>query len=273
MARGTGYIADLPSHQGEDLRTRPLVHDERGLFTRDELVGASRSKDWRHLVDRPLDQGSTEACVAFFISNGVYLRGRVAEAQGIGPRVARPSMLHLWAMTRYLDQEQAGVPVERRQLVNVGTRPRNAFLAAQTHGLIAEDRWDFDPADMNVPPPFDADIAGADALLTGYYAIGAEHAFDMMCSALDRGHFPGFAIDAYENLFDHNGTSTYDEPRGEQRGAHMVTAVGYRPDEILIWNSYGPGWGDDGFAWFSRRLIESTFVKQRFVVTGAPSSH
>lgn len=273
MLRGTGYIADLPSHQGEDLRTRPLVHDEFGLLTRDEIVGAARSKDWRHLVDGPKDQGPTESCVWQFISNGVYLRGRVQEVQGIGPRVARPSVLYGWAMTRLLDQEQDGVPVERRQLVNVGCRPRTAFMSAQAHGLIADDRWDFDPADMNVEPPFDADIAGADALLTGYYALGAEHSFEMMCGALDRGHFPGFAIDAYDNLFDYNGTATYREPRGEIRGAHMLTAVGFRPDEILIWNSWGRGWGDDGYAWFSRELIESTFVKQRFVVTGAPAAH
>lgn len=273
MLRGTGYIADLPSHQGEDLRTRPLVHDELGLLTREEIVGVARSKDWRHLCDGRPDQSSTEACVWFFLSNGVYLRGRVQEAQGIGPRVERPSVLYGWAMTRYLDQEQDGVPVDRRQLVNIGCRPRNAFLAAQRHGLVSEERWSFDPADMNVAPPMDNDIAAADALLTGYYAIGGDHAFDLMCSALDRGHFPGFAIDAYENLFDHNGTSTYDEPRGAQRGAHMLTCVAYRPDEICVWNSWSASWGDDGFAWFSRRLVESTFVKQRFVVTGAPASH
>jgi hypothetical protein len=261
MPRGLGYIPDAIEHQIEDEVERAIVGGPRALLSGSSF-GASR--EWRHLVDRVADQGATNSCVGQWLSNAVYLAGRAAEVMGTGARVKRPSALWSYAIARWKDAHGL--------LVDDGCQPRSMMLGAQEHGIVAEDRWPFDPADVNVAPPFDADVAGADAHLTGWYGIGAAHASDLMRSALDRGHFPGFAIDVYDNFYDHNGTATYDEPKGEWRGSHMITAVAHRPGAICILNSWSKHWADDGYAWLSDALIESVHVRQRLVITAAPAS-
>lgn len=264
MAKGFGYVPDPLEYQIEDEVDRMLIGGASSL-----LPGVSHgtSKEWRHLVDRVPNQGPTNSCVGWWLSSAVYLAGRAAEVMGTGERVERPSALWSYALARWKDPAtQVG------RLTDDGCQPRAMMRGAQENGLVAEKRWPFDPADVNVPPPFDADVAGADAFLTGWYGIGASHAADMMRSALDRGHFPGFAIDVYDNFYAYNGTSTYDIPRGSWQGSHMVTVVGHRPGELCILNSWGREWGDDGYAWLTDELVESAYVKQRLVVTAAPAS-
>ena len=259
IKRGTGFIPDRLQHVVEDREVRPLF-DRAGVS---RLVGVdqsfARSRDWRHLIDQVQDQSTTSSCVSQFVSSGVFLAGAAQNNP-----IPRPSALWAYAVGRWSDQ--------RDELVDNGCRPRDMLAALAIHGLISAERWPFAVADVNVGPPIDADISAADALLTDWYAVAeGPDAPDQNRAALDKGHFPGIAIDVHEGFFDYQG-GIYDEPEGELKGLHMVTCVGYRPGSILILNSWGDGWGDQGCCWLSDRFVASHYAKQGVAIAAAPAA-
>jgi hypothetical protein len=259
MARGMGFICDTLADVFAAREERPLVGGGVGSLFSGRTTGHATSRDWRHLLDHVVDQGPTNSCVGQFLSSAVYLAG-----QAQNEPVKRPSALWSYAGARWRDNY--GV------LEDIGCRPTQLMLAGQEHGLVAEERWPFEVASVNVPPPFDADVAGADALLTGWYSADLMDVPLALRLALDKGHFPGVAMEVRDSFYDVRPFDVFDEPRGEFRGNHMVTLVGYRPGAFLLLNSWGRGWGDDGSCWVSDRFIASHYCKQRMVVTAAPAS-
>ena len=51
------------------------------------------------------------------------------------------------------------------------------------------------------------------------------------------------------------------------RGGHAVTVVGYTSDRFIIRNSWGTGWGDDGFGYASEAYINAAFFPESYGVT------
>lgn len=249
---GYGWLPDRPEDIAEDLASRHVGL----LLGRD--VSFVPERDWSKYLDVVLDQGKTNTCVWQWLSNAVFLAGAVH-----GVPVVRPSVRYGYAVTQWLDRPYA-------PLRDVGCRAVVAMRAAQKHGLIATGRWPFDAANVTETPPFDCDIAGADALLTGWYRVdNADPA--ILRTAVDRGHFPGFAIDVHENFEAYRGKGVYDTPAGAWLGRHMLTVVGYTENTFKVLNSWGTGWGDDGFGYLSDAFVMSRFVRDRLVVTGAPA--
>lgn len=261
---GFGFIPDRLAHTEEDAIARPLF-GTTGSSSLDQVGDDyASSRDYRHLDDGVTNQLSTNSCWAQFVSNACYLAGQEAHWRGTGPAINRPSVLWAYAVGRY--------KTTFGKLVDLGTRPRDGLEGLGEHGLVAEKDWAFNAAEINDAPPFDLDLKAIDSKLTGYYFIGdAAASPEQMRAANDKGHFPGLALDVHESFIDHNGDGVYEEPSGDLRGLHMVTVVGYRPGSILIKNSWGTNWGDDGYAWLSDRFVRSHYVKHRCVITAAPS--
>jgi hypothetical protein len=51
------------------------------------------------------------------------------------------------------------------------------------------------------------------------------------------------------------------------RGGHAVAVVGYTSDRFIIRNSWGTGWGDEGFAYASEEYINNAFFPESYGVT------
>ena len=45
------------------------------------------------------------------------------------------------------------------------------------------------------------------------------------------------------------------------RGGHAVAIVGYTPDYFIIRNSWGPGWGNEGYAFASMEYVKSAITE------------
>jgi len=241
--------------------TEAEVEHDRICNGIERLVGSPLAADmwidYSRFVDRVCDQGPTQSCVANWFSTACYLAG-----QAQGKLVPRPSRRWAYAVARYT--RTPGV------LIDTGSSARMMCVGSSRHGIVSEERLPFEPAKIDEPPPFDADIAGADALFTGYYR--AESALDIR-RALSLGHFPGTAIRVYEDFERIGGDGAiYDVPSGAFRGQHMITAVGCKPGAILYINSWGTGWGMGGYAWLSDRFVDSHDAFDKYVVTSAPVS-
>lgn len=248
--RGMGCIPDRLIDAERDASDRHIGH----------LVGASASYpdsiDFRKYLDAVPDQGATSRCVAWYVSSAVYLAGQVR-----GTPVPRPSAKWNYDVARYVDTP--GV------LVDIGSRCWSMLQGLGQHGMISEARLPSTNENVNEPPPFDADLYGADALLTGYYKLEGRLS-TLIRMTLAAGHLPGFAMVVHESFQDLARGELYDEPDGMELGRHMVTCIGYRPGAILLLNSWGRFWADDGFCWVSDRFVDSHYVFDRYAITAAP---
>ena len=55
---------------------------------------------------------------------------------------------------------------------------------------------------------------------------------------------------------------------GTERGGHAVCVVGYRSDgRFIIRNSWGTGWGDQGFGYATPAYIEAGFFDEAYGIT------
>lgn len=251
--KGFGAIPDRLLDAEYDARHRHVA----------QLVGASPSAlpddvDWSKLLDRIPDQGATSSCVGQAFSTAIYLTGQAQAAP-----VPRPSASWLYALARYYDTP--GV------LVDIGSRPRSAVLAALRYGIVAETRAPFDAARINDAPPFDVDAAAADAMFTGYYRVAGDVPL-LLRMALARGHVPMLSMVVHESFQDLGAGQVYAEPEGTELGRHMVCVAGYRPGAFLVVNSWGTGWANGGCGWIADRFIASSYVQDVYVVTAAPLS-
>jgi hypothetical protein len=248
--RGLGCILDEPEIVAGELRTRHVA----------ALIGADAAyapvRDWRDQLDFVPDQGATETCVAWSLSSAAFRAARIA-----GTPIARPSVRWLYAIAHWLGLP--GTPISP-----YGRSARTMALAAERHGLIAESRWPFDVAHVTEPPPVDLDMAGADALLAGWYRIGDGDVPTQMRMALNAGHFPMLAIQVRES-FDAYCGGIY-EPNGSTRGWHMLVAVGYSPGTFVLLNSWGADHGDGGFVTIPDDVVIGPEVAGIVVVTTAP---
>jgi C1A family cysteine protease len=246
-----GVIPCTLAEAEEDRRDRHIC----GLF--ESYSPALSEVDHSKHLDAVQDQGSTSSCVGQWFSSAIYLAG-----QAQGKPVPRPSVRWSYAVARYT--ASPGLPLD-----DIGSNARLMCQGAERHGIVADSRLPFAPSKINEPPPFDADVAGADALFTGYYR--ADEDTDQLRIALEQGHFPGIAIEVHQDFVDWSSSDgVYDEPAGELRGYHEVTIVGYRPDAFLVLNSWGTNWGSGGFCWMSDRFLSSRYVFDRYVVTSSP---
>lgn len=260
MTRGLGCVLATQDEAWEDELRRPLV----GLVGHRKKVSLPHAVSYRHLVSKVFDQGPTNSCVANWFAMAIWLRGQIVAAP-----VPMPSRRWAYTVARYGDEPG-------KQLLDEGSSARVMCMKSQRHGIIAETRLPFEPAKINEPPPFDADIAGADAEFTGWYRAGVDPL--ELQQALADGYVPGMAISVFPNFENWPKTSkAYEETSGDLLGYHMVTITGYRTNsdgsvDFEVLNSWGDGWADGGFLWMSDRFVGSRKVFDRHVVTSAPIS-
>lgn len=249
-SRRFGAVADDPKDAERDARVRHVAR----LLGR--VSSAPASFDISHHLDAVLDQGGTGSCVGHWFSNAIYLTG-----QAQGRPVPRPSRRWAYDVARYRG--------DFNKLIDDGCRPRDCVEGAAVHGIVAEVRFPWDPALVNEAPPFDLDVAGGDALFTGYYRIEGD-VVALTKLALSQGFVPGLAMQVHESFVDLGAYVTHDLPAGENLGRHMITVIGYRPGAFRILNSWGTDWADGGFGWLSERFVASLFCGDRYVATAAP---
>jgi C1A family cysteine protease len=78
----------------------------------------------------------------------------------------------------------------------------------------------------------------------------------------------GLQVDA---TWDH-ATATHGNldsfERDTVRGGHAVCVVGYTPqNRFILRNSWGTGWGDNGFGYASEAYIQAGFFNESYGVT------
>ena len=200
------------------------------------------------LVPEILDQGQEGACTGFALAAVInFLLGGRRIERSVSPRM-------LYELARRYD-EWPGEEYE-------GSSARGAMKGWLRHGVCTAASW---PADRHGPDHLTPEIATEAQTTPGgaFYRVMHRQVRDMHAALAEVGIL-------YMTLMVHEGwfqpgprtvTVTYVESgnlrqrelpvierRGRADGGHAVVIVGYTREGFIIQNSWGPGWGAEGFA-------------------------
>ena len=204
-------------------------------------------------VDHPRDQKTTQSCVGQALARIVHLRACQQLADlGTARHADFPSALALYKLALQM------VAGGDRKLVDEGSYPGKALLAAAKYGVVKESVYPFtDSPDLVTEPlPLDVFKEAHAALFQGFYRIDSEGT-DLVLDckqALSRGFPFMMAVqvdDAFENCVDE---TPIGPPKGHIHGGHMIPVLGYEGDKFLILNSWS-NFGFDSFAWLTAEAV------------------
>jgi C1A family cysteine protease len=254
---------------------RPDGPDARDrLFAVPYLADLPAKVDMRASFPTVYDQGDLGSCTANMAAGVIqFLQHR----QGLP--VVGPSRLFVYYHTR----EREGTVDQ-----DAGGTIRDTIKVCAQLGAPPESDWPYDIARFTEEP---SPQAHADALQRQLLQYGrVPQTAEALKSVLASGYPVCFGFTVYESLETPEVARTGRIPmptRGEGiLGGHAVWLIGYEdgPDEWLIPNSWGAGWGDGGFArmpyaylttmtWLGRGAYASDFWVPRLLeVPGTPSA-
>ncbi|MEN6351673.1 MAG: C1 family peptidase [Syntrophomonas sp.] len=250
-------------HNGYPLKCIPSSYDPRD-YKYLKLLGAVGDEkavaiDYRRKMPPVFDQGQRGSCVA---CAGTWTLKAYEEIQQGDYPADGFSAAFLYTMCKQND----GAPDEE------GTTPRTAMKMLKKYGVCSEDIMPYSTLE-NLAAPQVPSVSGV--------AMGEAVAFRIqtyaqICSASDlsrdevltamrqalakEGPFI-IALLVCEN-FEPDANNKLPLPKGEVRGGHAVGIVGDLPEQesLILRNSWGSGWGDNGYALLPYEWITSHYA-------------
>ncbi len=274
---GLGWQRDLP-----DIRDYTAEHAEiRALLGRSRALRAGRARlsasaDLRQWCPPIENQGPLGSCTA---QAGVglieYLERRAFD------RHLDASRLFLYKVTRNL-LEWTG---------DTGAFLRTTMGAMVLFGVPPERYWPYVISSFDDEPPQFCYAFAQSFQATKYYRLdppgtSASELLSRVRRFIAAGYPSMFGFTVYSSMpgsGDGKGEIPYPEPGDSVSGGHAVVAVGYddgkrignQKGALLIRNSWGTGWGENGYGWLPYAYVELglavdfwTLIKKEYVDTG-----
>jgi C1A family cysteine protease len=161
---------------------------------------------------------------------------------------------------------------------DVGTNLATCFDAIASHGFPRERHWPYDPAALGQRPSPSAwrlahdqrDVARVD-----YHQISGD-VIGLVKAALAAGHLVAFGTRVDDNFCSNILQPVIEPPMvADTVGGHALTISGYQttPFGVIyqIANSWGPGWGNGGFCWFSEDYLTAAYSGDFWFCSSAPA--
>lgn len=218
------------------------------------------------------DQGQEGACVGHALAAATTIEVRAHK----DPNAEPVSPHYVYALARRL--ETGPPPAE---LVDDGSGPRFACAALQKWGGCPSRVWPSDASTLNKDPDLTSFLAAAKHRIAAYYAVVPAPGVNRstaVAEVLAEGHPVCFALavaDKFDTWWGQSlGASLPARAASAPvRGMHYVTIVGYRflggELEFLTLNSWGTGWGENGYAWLTQGWVDDIASRDfRFATTG-----
>ncbi|MDD2619514.1 MAG: C1 family peptidase [Syntrophomonadaceae bacterium] len=272
-------MENLPQkHQDHSLHCIPSSFDPRD-YQYTNLFGMEAQEqpgviDYRATLPPVFDQGQRGTCVA--CASIWTVKAYQEIKQGDYPADGL-SAAFLYALCKQND----GAPDQE------GTMPRTAMKILQKDGVCPEEIMPYSSI-SDLPVPQVPEVSGvawgaADKYKIKTYArlcssgdIKRNNLISSMRKALkDEGPFL-LALLVCDN-FNPDVNNRLPVPAGEARGGHAVGIAGDLPDEgaLILRNSWGSGWGDNGYAllpyeWLDSKYYGSWSVFEAWTATDLP---
>lgn len=220
--------------------TTPAIPDRKDL----------RDDSWWSIGD----QGATGSCVGWALADSV-LRWHFVQA-GRLPFDERMSPRFLWMAAKETDEftSEPSTFIER-----AGTSLKAALDVARRYGSVSDSTLPFAKL-------FDGDVntfysIAAQRKIVAYFNLGRTLSDWRQWLAVNGPVLTRLSVDATWDQATRTGGNLNDYQAGTIRGGHAVALVGYGPDRFIVRNSWGTGWGDQGYAYASVNYAAQAFTE------------
>jgi C1A family cysteine protease len=132
-----------------------------------------------------------------------------------------------------------------------------ALTGLQTHAHGSEAAWPYGAPRWPDGRPVAAHDSANRRALPGWRML-ADSGFASIAGALDDGHAVVVTVRVVPSAWRRADAIIDADPGRKTPGNHAVLAVGALsdPDRIIVKNSWGEGWGRDGYGFLTRRYLE-----------------
>jgi C1A family cysteine protease len=182
-------------------------------------------------------------------------------------------LFHYYA-TRLLE----GTPTQ-----DSGATIRDTIKAGAQYGLVAETSWPYDVTKFAVNPPATLWATAKKQVISSYHSI-ADGDLESMKAALASGSLVEFGFDVYDAFLSDQvaATGLVCRPTAAEslQGGHAVVLVGYDDNKVmpdkskgafLVRNSWGTGWGLQGYFWMAYNYVgDKSLASDFWVVVSEP---
>jgi C1A family cysteine protease len=231
--------------------------DAAGLLAAAPAV--PKSKDLRETWWKVGDQGTTGSCVGWATADALLRwhftkTGRLKQTEALSKRF-------IWMASKETDEFESSPSTF---IENAGTSLKAALDVARKFGAVKETVLPFSGALYPGKPET-------------FYALAAQMKIRSYFNlSLDRGG----SIDSWRRWLATSGPiltrldvdRTWDDASDNagnldeyqpstRRGGHAVALVGFTPDRFVVRNSWGTGWGDNGFGYASLAYAQDAFTE------------
>ena len=209
------------------------------------------------------DQGPTGSCVGWGSTDGVaryhfVQAGRLAKTDHLSIRLS-------WMGSKELDTD----PNPNTFIESAGTTLKGAVDILRNKGAVLDALLPFHLSNylyLGAESTFYS--TAATRKIAAYYNLGNNLANWRTWLATHGPIEAGLNVDA---TWDH-ATSTHGKLDTFQpatvRGGHCVAIVGYTADKrFIVRNSWGTGWGDQGFGYATEAYISAAFFNESYGIT------
>uniref|UniRef100_A0A6P7GFN2 Cathepsin L-like proteinase n=1 Tax=Diabrotica virgifera virgifera TaxID=50390 RepID=A0A6P7GFN2_DIAVI len=236
--KGVNQFSDWTEEQlqlllNHKLNTQPLRSNSLGVYKADPNEQLPAAVDWREkgAVLAVRNQGTCGGCWAF--SATAALEGQLA-----------------------INKEQK-IPLSPQNLIDCSTKDygcigglmHTAFDFVKSHGISSEADYPFIGKDDNCR----TNVTKTLTSISGYKGVNTE---EDIISAIAKVGPVSVAVSVGQtqnDWFQYKG-GIFNKTTCGTTLDHGVTAVGYTDEYIIIKNSWGPDWGEDGYIRLARGL-------------------
>lgn len=223
--------------------------------------------DLRKFSAQRHNQGNTSSCVANATIKAVEIKR--AQKNGTAPYVPL-SVLDLYYGARDLMN-----PSETN--MDSGTFISLACEVLKRFGVCRSEEFPFIDNNLFIPPSILATRESYLNKITNCFrinSIGPDRINDVI-AALCAGHPVVFGTQVGTNWFNYTADS---QPLGptdplEVKGGHATCLVGWVNDLFITENSWGPGFGDNGFAWLQPEVLLDPRANDFWIVQEGSDLH
>lgn len=202
------------------------------------------------------DQGGLPSCVGNAAADSIEIISSI-----LGFPKVELSRRFLWTAARNKMQKDG-------HKFKTGTYIRLAFEVLRERGICLEKYMPYDVSKWDEDVPLTVwQKAGARKIKQMYRIEGTEDKRCQLIVEALRANCPVvFGTQVGSKFPSHKGTSVIDAPL-DSIGGHAMVIVGYDRKGFLVKNSWGPGWGDGGYAYFTPKYIGWYKTKDIWVPT------
>ncbi len=223
------------------------------------LLGAGpipTSKDLRESWWKIGNQGATGSCVGWATADSV-LRWHFVKAQRLAS-TERLSMRYVWMAAKETDTFMTRPTTF---IESDGTSLKAALDIARKLGTVLDATLPFATGTLYGGSVSTFYVLAAQRRISSYFNLGTDPAEWRKWIATGGPILTRLEVDATWDDATANGGKMDTYKPSTTRGGHAVALVGYAPGRFIVRNSWGTGWGDNGFGYASDAYARAAFTE------------